>query len=220
VELQPDSFDAAFALAVVPFYAHGSRQEMEVLLARLTPQQHLDPKVIAAKFNWYYHQIGDAKAYVDLSDRQGTDINFSDADSTLQYAEALCALGQRDRAVALVRPLLDQLKARVAVNPDDSRVLSSLSYAQAVVGDHDGTMATLDNLLAKSRGYPLRLQFFVQANAAIVYGWIGEKDKAVDQMQPLMGIPIQATSSVYGLHEDIDFFPLLADPASRQPFKY
>ena len=230
VELQPDSFDAAAALAVVPYLARGSRQEMEAVFARLTPEQQKDPKVVAAKFNWYYHQIGDARAYVELSDRQGTDINFSDADSTLQYAEALVVLGQRERAIALVRPLRDQLGTRFAADPDNDRVLSSLAYAQALAGDHGATMATLDRLLAKLKpGYPLRMQFYVHANAGIVYAWIGEKDKAVDQLAPLMNMPTASTSSVIALQKDIDFSPLrgfprwealLVDPASKQAFKY
>jgi TolB-like protein/Flp pilus assembly protein TadD len=230
MELQPDSFDAASAAALLAYYARGSRQEMEALLARLTPEQQQNPKVIAAKFNWYYHQVGDAKAYIELSDRQGTDINFSDADSSMQYAEALCVLGQRDRAVALARPWLDQLRAKLAADPDNDRVVSTLAYAQAIVGDHDAAMQTLDHLLMKLKpGYPLRMQFFLRANAGIVYGWIGEKDKAVDQLQPLMSIPVQATSSVIGLREDIDFSPLrgfprwealLADPANKRPFTY
>ena len=229
VELQPDSFEAAAAVAAIPFLAHGSRQEMEALLARLTPAQQQDPKINAWKFNWYYHQIGDAKAYVELSDRQGTDINFSDADSSMQYAEALFVLGQRDRAIALVRPWLDQLKAKLAANPGDNRTLSTLAYAQALVGDHDGAMASVDRLLTALSGYPLRMQFYIHANAGIVYGWIGEKDKAVDQLLPLMSMPVQATSSVIGLREDIDFSPLrgfprwealLADPANSRPFSY
>ena len=229
VELQPDSLDAAFALAAVPFLARGSRQETEALLARLTPEQQLEPQVVAAKFNWYYHAIGDARAYVELSDRQGTDINFTDADSTLQYAEALCVLGQRDRAAALVRPVLDQLNAKLIANPDDVRLLSSLAYAQALAGERAATMSTLDRLLAKVDRLPLRLQYYVRANAGIVYGWIGEKDKAVDQLAPQLKVPTAATSSVHALRHDIDFFPLrgfprweaaLADPAHRQPFKY
>ncbi len=230
MELQPDSFDAAAAMALLSFYAQGDRQEMEVLFNRLTPAQQQDPKVVAAKFNWYYHQVGDAKAYVELSDRQGTDINFSDADSSMQYAEALCVLGQRDRAVALVRPWLDQLKAKSAADPDNDRVASTLAYALALVGDRDAATQVLDHLLAKLKpGYPLRMQYYVRANVGIVYGWIGEKDKAVDQLLPLMSIPVQATSSVIGLRNDIDFFPLrgfprwealLSDPANNKPFKY
>jgi TolB-like protein len=230
VALQPDSFDAAAALAVVPYLARGSRPEMETVFARLPPEQQKDPKVVAAKFNWYYHQTGDARAYVELSDQQGTDINFSDADSTLQYAEALVVLGKRERAAALVRPLLDQLKIKSAADPDNDRILSSLSYAQALVGDHDGTMATVDRLLAKLKpGYPIRMQFYVHANAGIVYAWIGEKDKAVDQLAPLLNVPTASTSSVIALQKDIDFSPLrgfprwealLADPASRQAFNY
>jgi hypothetical protein len=104
-----------------------------------------------------------------------------------------------------------------------------LSYAQALLGDRDGAMASLDKLLAELPHYPLRMQFFIHANAGIVDAWIGEKDRAVDQILPLMGLPVQATSSVYGLHEDIDFWPLrgfprwealIAAPAYRQPFTY
>ncbi len=229
VELQPDSLDAAFALAAVPFFAHGSRQEMETLLARLTPQQQQDPKVIAAKFNWYYHAIGDARSYVELSDRQGTDINFSDADSTMQYAEALCLLGQRDRAATLARPVLDQLNAKLAASPDDYRLLSSVAYAQALVGDRAATLATLDHMLAQVDRQPLRMENYIRANAGIVYGWIGEKDKAMDLLVPQLKVPSAATSSVHALRHDIDFSPLrgfprweaaLADPAHSRPFKY
>ena len=229
VELQPDSLDAAFALASVPFFSRGSRQEMETLLARLTPQQQQDPKVIAAKFNWYYHAIGDARAYVELSDRQGTDINFSDADSTMQYAEALCVLGQRDRAATLARPVLDQLNAKLAASPDDYRLLSSVAYAQALVGDRDATLATLDHMLAQVDRQPLRMENYIRANAGIVYGWIGEKDKAMDLLVPQLKVPSAATSSVHALRHDIDFSPLrgfprweaaLADPAHSRPFKY
>ncbi|MDI1336945.1 MAG: TIR domain-containing protein [Lacunisphaera sp.] len=229
VELQPDSFDAAASLAEVAFFARGSRQEVDALYAGLTPAQQLDPKVLARKFNWYYHAIGDAKAYVELSDRQGTDINFSDADSTMQYAEALVVLGQRDRAVALVRPVLEQLKSKLVVDPENDRVLSTLSYAQAVVGDRDAAKASVERLLAKLPHYPLRMQSFIRANAGIVYGWIGEKDQAVDLLESQLGTPAAATSSVIALHYDIDFFPLrgfprweavLANPAHKQPFKY
>ena len=229
VELQPDSFDAAAALAAVPYLAQGSRQETEALYARLTPAQQQDPKVVTWKFNWYYHQIGDARAYIELSDRQGTDINFSDADSTMQYAEALFVLGQRDRAFALVRPLIEQLTTRLAADPGNDRVLSTLSYAQALVGDHHAAQASVERLLAKLPSYPLRMQAFIRANAGIVYGWMGEKDKAVDLLESQLGTPAAATSSVIALHYDIDFFPLrgfprweavLANPAHKQPFKY
>jgi len=230
LELQPDSFEAAAALAHVPFLARGERQEMEALFARLTPAQQSDPKVIGLKFNWYYHDIGDAAAYVDLCNKQGVDTNFNDDDSTLQYAEALIVLGQRDRAVALVRPLLDKLKTRVAGDPDSTNLLNSLAYTQALLGDHDATMATVGHMLSLLKpGDTVRKQAYIQANAAIVYAWVGEKDKAVDLVEPLMKIPTAAFNSVFGLRYDIDFSPLrgfprweamLADPASSRAFTY
>jgi TolB-like protein/Flp pilus assembly protein TadD len=230
VELQPDSFDAAAALAIIPYHAHGSRREMEAVFAGLTAEQQQDPKVITAKFNWAYHTIGDAQAYVDLCARQGTDLNFSDDDATMQFAEALFVLGQKERALALVRPVHERLKAAVAADPDNERILSTLSYAQALVGDRAGAIQTIDHLLAKlTPDYPVRLQFYVRANAGIVYAWLGEKDKAVDLIAPLMKYPVQATGSMYALGADIDFSPLrgfprwealLADPANHKPFTY
>jgi len=229
-ELQPDNFEAAQALAVVPFLARGDRTEMQALFARLSPAQHQDPKVVAAKFNWYYHFVGDAHAYLDLANQQGTDVNFNDDDSMLQYCEALIVVGQRDRAVALARPLVDQLKARAAATPDNINVLTSLSYAQAISGDAEGASATLGRILATVKpGLSLRQQVYRQANAAIVYAWIGQKDKAVDLVELMIKIPTAAFNSVHGMKDDIDFSPLrgyprwealLADPANAKPFTY
>ena len=230
LELQPDSFDAAAALAHVSYLARGERQETEALFARLTPAQQSDPKVVAVKFNWYYHDIGDARAYVELCNQQGTDTNFNDDDSTLQFAEALIVLGQRERATALVRPLLDKLKARVAADAGNTNLLNSLAYTQALLGDHDATMATVSHILSLLKpGDTVRKQVYLQANAAIVYAWIGEKDRTVDLVAPLMKIPTAAFNSVAALRHDIDFFPMrgfprweamLADPAHGKPFKY
>ena len=229
VELQPESLEAAFSVALQPFLARGSRSEMEAFLAKLTPAQHQDPKLVALKFNWYYHYIGDAQAYIDLCEKQGTDLNFSDDDSTMQYVEALLVLGQKEKALTLARPAYEHLKAKVAADPSDDRALSTLSYAQALVGDRAGAVASVEKLLAKLPNLPLRLQFFVRANAAIVSAWLGEKDKAVELMAPLLRLPTAATSSVYALRYDIDFSPLrgyapweamLNDPASSKPFDY
>jgi TolB-like protein len=228
-ELQPGSFEAAAALAMVSFLNQGSRQEMETLFARLTPEQQQDPKVITAKFNWYYHRVGDAQAYVDLCNRQGTDLNFNDEDSVTQYAEALIVLGQRDRAVALVRPLHEQIRTRLAADPGNDRLLSTLSYVQALLGDHDAAMVSVERLLAKVPAYPLRMQSFIRANAGIVCAWVGEKDKAVDLLQPQLNLPSPTFNSVFALRNNIDYSPLrgfprwealLADPANKQPFKY
>jgi len=229
VELQPDSFEARSAAATLPFFARGSRTEMEALLASLTPEQQRDPKVVTIKFNWYYHCIGDAKAYLDLCDQQGIDLNFSDADSAMQYAEALMVLGQHDRGVEKVRPILAKLQAASAANPDDDRVTGTLMYAQALVGDREGALATINRMLKQLPTRPLRMQYFARANIGIVYGWIGEKDKAVDMLEPLLTLPTATTNSVYSLRFDIDFPPLrgfprweklLDDPASSKSFTY
>jgi hypothetical protein len=90
-------------------------------------------------------------------------------------------------------------------------------------------MASVEKLLAKVPGYPLRMQSFIRANAGIVCAWVGEKDKAVDLLQPLMNLPSPTFNSVFSLRNNIDYFPLrgfprweaiLADPANKQPFKY
>jgi TolB-like protein/Tfp pilus assembly protein PilF len=230
VELQPDSFEAAEALATLSFYSRGSRQEMEALYSKLSPEQQVDPKVVASRLNWYYHATGDARAYVELRDRQGTDNNFSEEDSTLQYAEALVVLGQRDRATALVRPLLDQLKARSAADPTNYNLLSSLSYAEALMGEHDAVMSTSAQVLALIKpSDSMFKQFSIRVNVSIVYGWVGEKDKAMDMLEQYKGIPVGRFFNTIALRNDIDYFPmrgfprweaLLADPAANQPISY
>jgi len=229
-ELQPDSFDAAAALAILSFYARGSRQEMEGLYARRSPKEQEDPKVVASKLNWYYHAIGDARAYVDLRDQHGTDNNFSEDDATLQYAEALVVLGQRDRAVGIARPLVDKLKSLSESDPKNYNVISSLSYAHALVGDHDATLEAAARALALIKPTdPLFKQFSIRLNAAIVYGWVGEKDKAMDLLGTYKGVPVGRFFNTMSMRNDIDFYPmhgfprweaLLNDPVVNQPLDY
>jgi TolB-like protein/tetratricopeptide (TPR) repeat protein len=229
-ELQPDSFDAAWAAALVPFLAHGTTKEVEDLIARLTPEQQRDPKVVALQQDWYYHFKGDARAYLEICDRQGADLNFDKNDSALQYAEALIVMGQRERALVLVRPLHDQLVAECAKEPDNYTVLSSLAYAQAILGQHDASMATIRRVLDMLKpGDSLRKQFFLTTNMSIVYGWIGEKDKAIDLVLPYTGKPVSRYFNVMSLRNDIDLSPmrgfqrweaLLADPKNNEPLSY
>jgi TolB-like protein len=229
-ELQPDSFGAAWAGALVPFLAHGSAKEVEDLIARLTPEQQRDPQVVAAEQDWYYHFKGDARAYLDICDRQGPDLNFDKNDSALQYAEALIVAGQRVRALALVKPLRDQLVAESAKDPGSYTKLSSLAYAQAILGEHDASMATIGRVLGMLKpGDSLRKQFFLTTNMSIVCGWIGEKDKAVDLVLPYTGRPVSRYFNVMSLRNDIDLDPmrgfprweaLLADPKNNEPLSY
>ena len=139
----------------------------------------------AAEQDWYCHFKGDARAYLDICDRHGADLNFDKNDSALQYAEALIVAGQRERALALVRPLHDQLLAESAKDPDNYTLLSSLAYAQAILGEHDASMATINRALDMLKpGDSLRKQFFPTTKTSIVCGCIGEKGEAIDLVLP------------------------------------
>jgi hypothetical protein len=91
-------------------------------------------------------------------------------------------------------------------------------------------MATVGHLLSLIKpGDSVRKQVYIQSNAAIVYGWLGEKNKAVDLIEPLMKLPTAALNSVSALRYDIDNFPMrgfsrweamLADPANSKAFTY
>jgi TolB-like protein len=229
-ELQPESREAAEAAAIISFMSRGSTEEVDGLIGRLTPEQRRDRGEIAWEEDWYYHYKGDAKAYVALCESQGTDFNFSEDDATLQYAEALIVLGQKDRARALVAPIPDRLKAVVARDPDNYAAASSLAYAQALLGQHDEAMATLASVLAMYKpGDPPRKQFFLFTNMSIVCGWIGEKDKAVDLLLPFMGKPVSRYLNVMSMRSDIDNWPMhgfkrwedvVVDPKNSQPLSY
>ena len=229
-ELQPGSLPASEVLTVVPFMASGSTQEADALIARFTPEQLQDREVITWENDWYFNYKGDARAYLDLRDKQGTDLNLGDQDSALQYAEALIVVGQRDRAIELIRPILEKLTADCPKSPDDYNLWSSLVYAQALLGQHDAAMATADHVfgMLKPTDTPLK-RFFIDLNMGIVYGWIGEKDKAVDLVLPYMGKPVSRYLNVYGMRNDIDYFPmrgfprweaLIADPKNNAPLSY
>ncbi|HVU18586.1 MAG TPA: TIR domain-containing protein [Candidatus Didemnitutus sp.] len=230
VELQPDSFDAANALARIPFYAHGSTAEVDALFGRLTPAQLADGKVIATKLDWYYHGVGDAQAYIDLHDRSGTDNNFSEDDSTIQYAEALISLGQRERAVAIVRPLVEPLKRKSAADPDNYGLLESLGYAEAISGDSAAAVATANRALAMLKpDSTLLKQFNIQTNAAIILAWANEKDRAVEIFETFRSVPVGRFFNTESMKHDVDMFPLrgfprwealLADPAANAPLSF
>ncbi len=228
-ELQPGSFNVAEAKARVPFMARGSTREMEELYASLPPEQFNSPAVVTSRLNWYYHAVGDAKAYVELRDRAGTDQNFSDEDATLQYAEALLVLGQRERAEAIVRPIRDQLLAQISPSSEDYNVLLTLAYAHALLGERELTLKTIARIEAL-----LKLDdtfgkvFVIRTNVSIVYGWIGEKDKALDGTAPYLKLPARFGIGVHPLRRDIDYFPLrgyprwealLNDPEYLKPIK-
>ena len=229
-ELQPGSLQVEEVLALVPFMESGSTQEADALIARMTPEQAQDREVITWENDWFFSYKGDARAYVDLRDKQGTDLNLGDEDSSLQYAEALIVLGQRDRANDIVRPLVEKLTAACAKATDDYGLWSSLAYAQSLLGQHDQAIASADHIfgMLKPTDTPLK-QFFIALNMGIVYGWIGEKDKAVDIVLPYMGKPVSRYLNVHSMHSDIDYFPmrgfprweaLIADPKNNAPLSF
>jgi tetratricopeptide (TPR) repeat protein len=229
-ELQPNRFEVAAARSRVPFLARGSTKEADALIASLTPEQARDREVITWENDWYFHYKGDAAAYLALRDKEGTDLNFGDDDSALQYAEALIAVGQRDRANSMVRPVLERLEAASAKAPDDYAIWSSLAYAQAILGQHDAAMATTARVLAmlKPTDTPQK-QFFINLNSGIVYGWAGEKDKAVDILLPYLGKPVSRYLNINGMRNDIDYVPMrgfpgweaiVSDPKNNAPLSY
>jgi thioredoxin-like negative regulator of GroEL len=229
-ELQPESKEAAAAAAAIPFLEHGSTRESEDLIAKLTPEELKDPGVLANLQDWYFHYKGDAQAYIDLCDRQGQDLNFNQDDSALQYSEALIMIGQKERAASLTRPIVERLVAESAKNPGDYAILSSLAYAQGLLGQHDVAMATIATVLGTIKpGDSLRKQFYLRTNMAIVYGWIGEKDKCVDTLLPYTGKAVNQYFNVNCMRNDIDYFPmrgfprweaLLTDPRNIGPVSY
>jgi hypothetical protein len=75
----------------------------------------------------------------------------------------------------------------------------------------------------------LRKTIYLTVNMSVVYGWIGEKDKAIDLILPFAGLPVNRYFNVMSMRNDIDHFPMrgfsrweawLADPKNKAPIGY
>jgi adenylate cyclase len=225
-ELLPPAPIRLFQFALISYWAHGSTQEVEGLLAQFTPEQKLsDPDVIVAQAQWAFAR-GEARDLIRLWEKTGPKFRFSYTTGRferLSIAMALLKEGQPERA----RPLLEEERRRLRAtlgNEKGSRTQqANLALTCALLGDATGAEEAI------AAGQKLPALNGVDDGIMIAAGaWLGHKDSAITALAKAMR---EAPAEVYAtnvhllrhvlifwpLQGDSRFEALLDDPANNAP---
>ena len=225
-ELVPDSLDERFALAAIPFDATGSKREAEAFFRQLSPAEASSPRGISLRKQWAV-ATGDLDEALRL-DRQEP---YFDDDGTphfqqaFQAALALAAKGDRAAVAARLDGFPAELRARLGTEPNNAFSWAVLAGMEALLGQKEAAEHDADHgveLVPESRDALVGpvLAFF----RASVYGWVGEKDRAIPEVARLirtpsgLGVQDLLTSPLwYPLCDDPRIQAIINDPKNREP---
>jgi tetratricopeptide (TPR) repeat protein len=203
----------AFA-ATLAFYARGSTSEIEAWIADR-------PKASREVLGQLYFLLGDADGFVRTIDGSRSDLpnRLSSVLNESEYATALLALGQTDRA----REIAMQNLARMKGSEVRQSWLSAMNYE--VLGQSERALDVIEagRKQALEEGNNPDTRDNVGDKAAAL-AQLGRKDEAVAELARLLEIPDGL--NVHFLHHcwlyrDLKGYPpfekLLSDPASNAP---
>jgi hypothetical protein len=154
---------------------------------------------------WAY-ATGDAAGLVRLWEASGGHWRFAPETGrfdTIVVAQALIALGQRERARPLLEKNRDQLSAALATETGNYRKWQDLALIQAMLGNRTDEKAEEDQAR----------QLAPWMNFAMVHAWGGDKDGALAELArtiPKSGNYNEA--NVHVLRRQIGLWPLWGDP--------
>jgi TolB-like protein/Tfp pilus assembly protein PilF len=198
LELQPDNVEARLAIAMIPVWRDGDTRPMRTLLDGIPPG--FDPWGLVTMLRWYaeYYDRDYAAALEVLSH---SDLEYFEWGSsgfaqffvprTFYLARCYVALGQVDLAHAAADSARRDLEARLREQPDDPRIISSLSLAHALLGDKEAAVregqraAELEPIsedAVDGTHYVLNLGY--------TYAWFGDVDGAVEQFDRYLSVPV------------------------------
>jgi tetratricopeptide (TPR) repeat protein len=138
------------------------------------------------------HNYDEARRVLAASPRA----DFQDVDFTFYYPrswyEALIARteGDKTKAIAAFKAARAVLEARLKNKPNDPRALAVLAQVEANIGNKELALQEAQQAVAlmpvSKDAYdgPLILQGLAQ-----VYTWTGDHDRALDELQTLLGMP-------------------------------
>jgi TolB-like protein/cytochrome c-type biogenesis protein CcmH/NrfG len=138
-------------------------------------------------------------------------------------ASALAESGDMKAARARAAEALALMKAQLVEQPDNSVLWASIGLAHAILGDREETMSAAKKsaeLMPESRD-----AIVGPGNSntcAIALAWIGEKDRALEEIGRLLHVPFGLNvNSVRPwfrpLHDDPRFKALVDDPKNNDP---
>ena len=224
LDANPHNLAAEALLAGTTFSANGSTAGMEAFAHRA-----VDPS--EAPLHAYMVASlalarGDFAEFIAADRKQRYFDDDSDNPRWNQDATAASALaesGDMKAARARAAEALALMKAQLVEQPDNSVLWASIGLAHAILGDREETMSAAKKsaeLMPESRD-----AIVGPGNSntcAIALAWIGEKDRALEEIGRLLHVPFGLNvNSVRPwfrpLHDDPRFKALVDDPKNNDP---
>jgi TolB-like protein/cytochrome c-type biogenesis protein CcmH/NrfG len=224
VEADPDSLEAAITFALGEFLGSGSTAALDAFVKRkVGPQEASEFKymcraIAAVTGNWAeFNRLEREQPYFDGNEqdpRYNQDINAADA---------LAEQGDMPAARARAKVALDGMETALKTQPSNASLWANIAMAHALLGEKAEALGAAQksaDLLPESRD-----AIAGPANSItclVAFAWVGEKDRALSELQRLFGIPFGANVyacrySVHPLLDDPRYRKMVEDPANNGP---
>jgi TolB-like protein/cytochrome c-type biogenesis protein CcmH/NrfG len=224
VQEDPDNIESALNYALGEFLASGSTDAINAFLRRTVDPHELNEfkymcRALSALIgNWTeFKRLDREQPYFDGNEqdpRYNQDINAADA---------LAEEGNMPAARARAAVALAGMETALKTQPNNANLWSNIALAHAFLGDRDATLSAAQksaDLLPESRD-----AIAAPGNSItclVAFAWIGEKDRALSELQRLFKVPFGANvyacrSSVHPLIDDPRYKKMIQDPANNAP---
>ncbi len=233
IRLRPGRWEDAVEQARLLYCATGSTREMEELLARLearTPQPPEMARLHMELASWrkdyveYLRLDGARPSTIEDPGAQTHSLSRSDH-TAIEVAEVLCDLGDKEGVRARLGDLSARLRARLELDPTNTQLLRQGAVVEAILGNKD---EALRRITLAAEIIPEASNAFMGVSIsgvrARVYAWIGDKDRAIDEIARLLRIPsslnvhlLRVEPAYASLRGDPRWEALLADPKNNAP---
>jgi TolB-like protein/class 3 adenylate cyclase len=207
----PESSDGFRLRKANAALAKGDAKLAQDTLNQLSPASELNSDTFFLNFECALHQRdqGAAKRLLSVYSQ----IAKNEIVVPQSFLEGMFALsvGNREKAQSAFTEARSSLEALVEGNPKDDRrigLLQALAFADAVLGRRAEALQATQRQLDATVD-PLGRPGALAAQAAVL-GWLGDKDRALDQVENLAKIPNGVSYGELRFHPDWD--PLRQEP--------
>jgi TolB-like protein/Tfp pilus assembly protein PilF len=220
----PSNLEAAWGLCLVAFNARGSTEEIHAF-AKLADEPSQRDKHLYLQ-NGLAGLCGDWDEVIRLDRLQRyyeRDAQNPRWNQDVFTAEVFAESGDMAAARARATEAMALMKADLARRPDDSVLFADMSLAHALLGEKDEAFLcaqksaelmpeSRDAILGPGNSY----------TCALGLAWLGEKDRALAELERLLHVPWGATlyptrAAWRPLRDDPRFKALVSDPRNNDP---
>lgn len=216
IALRPDISRYPWDLAERAFQASGSTHEMEAVIAQTDSKSQGGRRIKLALC------LGDYAEVVRLDRLRPIPTN-EDLQGGLDISMAYMIQGDAAAARTRLGKTPESLRAQLAADPENTRLMRYLARFEAVLGNKEAALGLADRVVGQLRDGGIMSQNarYVLAQVCAI---VGEKDRAIAELTHLLHTPSQANIHelkvlpvFYKLRGDPRFEALVNDPKNNQP---